>query len=197
MNPILRSTAVGLGFALVAGLSFAQASGLTRTMVTKADVSVPNHEAVVARVEVAPGATAGWHTHPGDEISYIMEGEGEILHVAEDPAKGKRSFEIDGDTGQIVDEKYTAVPTPFVIERKGTTPGKLALTFDDGIALAGQHIDHEPALVAMLAKLVDLHPELYNWLEKSMPPAAVVAVKRSSSRRAAARCRGQIGRAHV
>ncbi|HET9573115.1 MAG TPA: glycosyltransferase, partial [Methyloceanibacter sp.] len=61
-----------------------------------------------------------------------FEGEGEILHVAEDPAKGKRSFEIDGDTGQIVDEKYTAVPTPFVIERKGTTPGKLALTFDDG-----------------------------------------------------------------
>ena len=61
-----------------------------------------------------------------------FEGEGEILHVAEDPVKGKRSFDVDGDTGQIVDEKYTAVPTPFVIERKGTTPGKLALTFDDG-----------------------------------------------------------------
>ncbi|MFZ2017252.1 MAG: glycosyl hydrolase family 18 protein, partial [Methyloceanibacter sp.] len=57
-----------------------------------------------------------------------FEGEGEILHVAEDPVKGKRSFDVDGDTGQIVDEKYTAVPTPFVIERKGTTPGKLALT---------------------------------------------------------------------
>ncbi|MEO7107417.1 MAG: cupin domain-containing protein, partial [Rhodoferax sp.] len=66
MNPILRSTAVGLTFALFAGLSFAQASGLTRVLVTKADVSVPNREAVVARVEVAPGATAGWHTHPGD-----------------------------------------------------------------------------------------------------------------------------------
>ena len=61
-----------------------------------------------------------------------FEGEGEILHVAEDPVKGKRSFDVDNDTGQIVDEKYTAVPTPFVIERKGTTPGKLALTFDDG-----------------------------------------------------------------
>jgi len=68
----------------------------------------------------------------GRSQDFDFEGEGEILHVAEDPAKGKRSFEVDGDTGQIVDEKYTAVPTPFVIERKGTTPGKLALTFDDG-----------------------------------------------------------------
>lgn len=61
-----------------------------------------------------------------------FEGEGEILHVAEEPVKGKRNFEIDRDTGQIVDEKYEAVPTPFVLERTGATAGKLALTFDDG-----------------------------------------------------------------
>jgi cellulose synthase/poly-beta-1,6-N-acetylglucosamine synthase-like glycosyltransferase/peptidoglycan/xylan/chitin deacetylase (PgdA/CDA1 family)/spore germination protein YaaH len=61
-----------------------------------------------------------------------FEGEGELLHVAEAPAQGERSFEIDKDTGQIVDEKYSAVPTPYVIERSGVTPGKLALTFDDG-----------------------------------------------------------------
>ncbi len=42
-------------------------------------VSVPGREAVIARVEVAPGARAGRHTHPGDEISYVAEGEGEIL----------------------------------------------------------------------------------------------------------------------
>lgn len=61
-----------------------------------------------------------------------FEGEGEILHVAEDPVRGKRNFEIDRDTGQIVDEKYEVVPTPFVIERTGAVDGKLALTFDDG-----------------------------------------------------------------
>jgi quercetin dioxygenase-like cupin family protein len=87
MNPILRSTAVGLTFALLVGLSFAQASGLTRVLVTKADVSVPNREAVVARVEVAPGATAGWHTHPGDEISYVMEGEATLLVAGQAPRK--------------------------------------------------------------------------------------------------------------
>ena len=61
-----------------------------------------------------------------------FEGYGEILHVREVPATGKRAFDIDHDTGQIVDETYQAVPTPFVIERTGATPGKLALTFDDG-----------------------------------------------------------------
>jgi peptidoglycan-N-acetylglucosamine deacetylase len=61
-----------------------------------------------------------------------FEGYGEILHVREMPVPGKRAFDIDHDTGQIDDETYQSVPTPFVIERTGATPGKLALTFDDG-----------------------------------------------------------------
>ena len=61
-----------------------------------------------------------------------FEGRGEVLHVREKPAPGARTFDIDHDTGQIVDETYKAVPTPFVIERTGIAPGKLALTFDDG-----------------------------------------------------------------
>lgn len=75
-----------LGFA---GLILAQASALTRTMVTKADVSVPGREAVVARVEVAPGGVAGWHTHPGDEISYVMEGEATLLVAGQPPRQVK------------------------------------------------------------------------------------------------------------
>ncbi|HEX4275128.1 MAG TPA: cupin domain-containing protein [Bryobacteraceae bacterium] len=58
---------------------FAQASAIKRTVVTQKDVSVPGREAIVARVEIAPGGFAGRHTHPGDEISYILEGEGEIM----------------------------------------------------------------------------------------------------------------------
>ncbi|MGO8839994.1 MAG: polysaccharide deacetylase family protein [Methyloceanibacter sp.] len=61
-----------------------------------------------------------------------FEGEGEVLHVGEKPAEGARTFEVDPKTGQIVDEVYKVVPTPFVIERTGDKQGKLALTFDDG-----------------------------------------------------------------
>lgn len=67
------------GAALAAGSLLAQSSGLTRTLVGRADVSVPGREAVVARVEVAAGSRAGRHTHPGDEISYVLEGETELL----------------------------------------------------------------------------------------------------------------------
>jgi quercetin dioxygenase-like cupin family protein len=71
--------------ALMAGSALAQSSGLTRTLVGRADVSVPGREAVVARVEVAPGAYAGRHTHPGDEISYVMEGEVQLLIDGQSP----------------------------------------------------------------------------------------------------------------
>ena len=61
-----------------------------------------------------------------------FEGVGEMLRVGEKPAPGARTFEIDQKTGQIVDEVYKVVPTPFVIERTGDKPNELALTFDDG-----------------------------------------------------------------
>ena len=79
-----------------AGALMAQNSGLTRTLVGRGDVSVPGREAVVARVEVAPGGKAGRHSHPGDEISYIMEGEGVLLIDGEPPraVKAGESFII-------------------------------------------------------------------------------------------------------
>jgi quercetin dioxygenase-like cupin family protein len=85
MNRMLRRAAVSSALLLLVAGAFAQASGLTRTLVGRADVSVPGREAVVAKVEVAPGAKAGRHTHPGDEISYVMEGEVELLVEGQPP----------------------------------------------------------------------------------------------------------------
>ena len=81
----LRTVVVGAVVLAAAGVIVAQTSALTRTMVTKADVSVPGREAVVARVEIAPGGIAGWHTHPGDEISYIMEGSATLMIAGQPP----------------------------------------------------------------------------------------------------------------
>lgn len=69
------------------GVLLAQSSGLTRTVVTKNDVSVAGREAVVARVEIAAGGVAGWHTHPGDEISYVTDGEATLLIAGQAPRK--------------------------------------------------------------------------------------------------------------
>jgi quercetin dioxygenase-like cupin family protein len=100
-----RSAAIVLGgiLSIAAGTLFAQASGLTRVMVGKADVSVPGREAVVARVEVAPGAKAGRHTHPGDEISYVMEGEATLLIDGQPPKQVKAGESFVIPTGVIHD----------------------------------------------------------------------------------------------
>ncbi len=55
------------------------AAGIVRTEVHRAASSVAGLDAVVMRVELAAGARAGRHTHPGDEIGYVLEGEGHLL----------------------------------------------------------------------------------------------------------------------
>jgi len=85
----LKLYVIGGAMLAFAGVLVAQNSALTRTIVAKADVSVPGREAVVARVEVAPGGVAGWHTHPGDEISYVMEGEATLMIAGQPPRKVK------------------------------------------------------------------------------------------------------------
>ena len=90
------SSVLAVATLCAAGALMAQASGLTRTLVGRADVSVPGREAVVARVEVAPGAKASRHTHPGDEISYVLEGEATLLIDGQPPriVKAGESFVI-------------------------------------------------------------------------------------------------------
>ena len=96
-----KRTAIGLTIVLaVTGALLAQNPAIKRTVVKTADVSVPGREAVIANVEIAPGGSAGRHTHPGDEISYVLAGEGEILMDGNPPLKIKPGdgFIIPGGT---------------------------------------------------------------------------------------------------
>lgn len=64
----------------------AAAPALKRTEVTRGDVSVPGREAIIMKVELAPGGQAGLHTHPGDEMSYVAGGDA-ILQVEGQPPR--------------------------------------------------------------------------------------------------------------
>lgn len=97
--------------AVAVGAAQAQGGGLTRTIVERADVSVAHREAVVARVEVSPGMTAGRHTHPGDEISYVLEGEGELQVDGEAPRKLKAGDAFVIPAGKAHDAKNTGPAT--------------------------------------------------------------------------------------
>ena len=59
--------------ALAAGLG-AQQAGFKRTVLQQSPLSVPGREAVTALAEFQPGGRVGRHTHPGEEIGYILEG---------------------------------------------------------------------------------------------------------------------------
>lgn len=101
----------------IAGAStmFAQTSGIKRTLLQKSDISAPNREAVVARIEVEPGVMAGRHSHPGEEISYVIEGEGEVLFDGEPPLKIKAGDAFVIPAGKIHDAKSTgSVPLKLV-----------------------------------------------------------------------------------
>ena len=95
-----KRAAAGAALALSAAAALAQAPGLTRVLVGRADVSIAGREAVVARVEVSPGGAAGWHTHPGDEISYVVEGDAILLVAGQPPrtVKAGESFVVPAGT---------------------------------------------------------------------------------------------------
>jgi quercetin dioxygenase-like cupin family protein len=52
----------------------AQQNGVTRIDLQRHDLSAPEREAIQVRVDLAPGVAFGKHTHPGEEIIYVLEG---------------------------------------------------------------------------------------------------------------------------
>jgi quercetin dioxygenase-like cupin family protein len=75
MNKILS---VALATFLINAAAFsagAQAQpGVKRTDLQRHDLSIEGRETVQARIDIAPGATANWHRHPGEEVIYVIEG---------------------------------------------------------------------------------------------------------------------------
>ena len=60
----------------IVGLQIAQAqqAATKRIDLQRHDLSIPGRETIQAIVEIAPGKTAPRHTHPGEEIIYVLEG---------------------------------------------------------------------------------------------------------------------------
>jgi quercetin dioxygenase-like cupin family protein len=114
MNSIRKWTILGI---VAGGAIFAQNAGVKRTIVKTQDVS-GGHQAVIASVTIAPGASAGRHTHPGEEISYVIEGEGEVLIDGQPPLQIKAGDGFVVPAGAIHDAHNT-----------GTVPIKLAAVY--------------------------------------------------------------------
>ena len=63
---------VGLGVTL--HVTQAQQAGIKRTDLQRHDLGVPGREVVQVRVDLESGVEFGRHSHPGEEIVYVIEG---------------------------------------------------------------------------------------------------------------------------
>lgn len=71
MMAIAGLIVVGIWAAYVAQ---AQTAGPKRTDLQRQDLSIPGHEVVQARIEFDKGVSFPKHSHPGEEVIYVLEG---------------------------------------------------------------------------------------------------------------------------
>ena len=55
------------------------ASKLARREVQRSPSSIPGREIVQVETLIPAGIESGWHAHPGEEVGYIIAGEGEMM----------------------------------------------------------------------------------------------------------------------
>ena len=117
INRILVAALLILGAGWVVHTALAQQPTVTRIDLQRHDLSIPGREALQVIVEVAPGATAPLHTHPGEEIIYILEGTLE--------------YEIGGKLARVKagDVLFVAVGTPHLARNVGKGRGAELATY--------------------------------------------------------------------
>jgi quercetin dioxygenase-like cupin family protein len=96
----------------------AQAPGFKRVELQKHDLSATGREAVTARGEFAPGAAVPKHTHPGEEIGFVLD--------------GTVTIEIDGKPAQTVkagEPFFIPAGTVHAAKNTGTAPAVVISTY--------------------------------------------------------------------
>ena len=71
---VLAIAALIAGSVLVLPAAQAQQTGIKRTDLQRHDLSAPGREAVQVRVDIEPDVAFPKHTHPGEEIIYVLAG---------------------------------------------------------------------------------------------------------------------------
>jgi quercetin dioxygenase-like cupin family protein len=106
---ILSAAVLIVACGLALHLAQAQQAGSKRTDLQRHDLSVPGREVVQVRVDFNPGYVAPMHTHPGEEIIYVIEGTLE--------------YEIGGKVTRVKAGDVLFVPagTPHTAKNIGTT----------------------------------------------------------------------------
>jgi quercetin dioxygenase-like cupin family protein len=81
-----------LAIAIGAAAQAPPAPGFKRTPVQQGELSIPNKDVVQAVAEFVPGGESGRHTHPGEEIAYVLDGSISV-EIQGKPAVTKKAGE--------------------------------------------------------------------------------------------------------
>jgi quercetin dioxygenase-like cupin family protein len=71
---IIAVAALLIASGLVLHAVSAQQQGVRRTELQRHDLSIPGREVIQVRVDLDPGATFPMHSHPGEEVIYVLAG---------------------------------------------------------------------------------------------------------------------------
>ena len=99
----------------------AQQAGFTRVPLQDVALTTPGRHVVQARADFVPGGEVGKHTHPGEEVSYVIEGT-LLLEVAGQPPrtlKAGEAFSIPAGVvhaAKNVDQGSTKVLATYIVE---------------------------------------------------------------------------------
>ncbi|OAI52637.1 cupin [Betaproteobacteria bacterium SCGC AG-212-J23] len=100
------------------GTLAAQQPGFTRKLLQDQNLSVPDRHAVQALAEFVPGGAAGKHTHPGEELGYVVEGTLELLIDGQPPRTVKAGESFFVPAGMVHDGRNV-----------GSGPAKVLATY--------------------------------------------------------------------
>jgi quercetin dioxygenase-like cupin family protein len=106
----------------IASLAYAQQAGFTRKALQDQNVAAGDKHAVQAEAHFAPGAAAGKHTHPGEELGYVLEGSIELRIEGQPPrlVKAGETFFVPANTvhdGVNVGSGPTKVLATYIVEK--------------------------------------------------------------------------------
>ncbi|HUQ24366.1 MAG TPA: cupin domain-containing protein [Burkholderiales bacterium] len=104
------------------GTLAAQQPGFTRKLLQDQNLSIADRHAVQALAEFVPGGAAGKHTHPGEELGYVVEGTLELLVEGQPPrtVKAGESFFVPAGVvhdGRNVGSGPAKVLATYIVEK--------------------------------------------------------------------------------
>lgn len=116
------SSCVLVGLVVALPPARADAPAFKRTELARHDLAIKDREAVVARGEFPPGVGIPKHTHPGDEVAYVLEGA-LTIELEGKPAvtvKAGETFFVPGGTvhfGKNAGKTPTVVISTYIVEK--------------------------------------------------------------------------------